>query len=165
MKNILIRTKVCITENVPTQTGNYKWFQHSIMKVYCNLDRKEIALRCYDHGQYPWGRHQKQGLMAAICLHLGINTEARNTCLVLHIFIALLYHNIVTVSNLLKKHRTFVKNLLSATYMREDIPTLKAIFKRFNIKDKVCIRRIVHFSDKGFVLLNDYVGNFNGQHF
>ena len=138
-----------------------KGYNIGLINVYCHLTSRKLQLHCYDHGQYPWGRHKSRGLMAHICKVLQVNESARNTCLALHIFIGLLRKKIITPTTIIEKHKTFVKNLLSSNFIREDSRTVLAILKRFKLQTKICIRRIVYIGDK-FMLLNDYFGDFKG---
>ena len=126
--------------------------------VTCNLSNQMISLQCYDHGEYPWGRHKTQGAMAILCKKLKVNDSASNTCLPTHIIISLLTNKLVTINELVTKYKTFTKHLLSSSHMREDGPTINAILKKFNLMKRICIRRIFTPSAGSFVLTNHFFG-------
>ena len=141
-------------------------YNTGFINVFCNLSSRHIKLFCYDHGQYPWGRHKVKGLLAFICRSLSIGANARNTCLPLHVLIGLLHFNLTSLDDLLTVHKKFIKHLLSSSYMRTDVPTINAILNRFKLKDSVCFRRIIHLqhgSSKNFILLNEHCGNIKKQ--
>jgi len=128
--------------------------------VNCLLQNKEIRLQCFDHGQFPWGRSRSKGAMARICNSLDISrlTGARNTCLATHIFIGLLHMKIFSAEDLVRTYGSFMKSILASRHMRDDIPTIKAIFRKLKLDDKVCLRQVIYISPEGFVLLNDFYG-------
>ena len=138
-------------------------FNIGFFKVFCTRSCMSISLTSFDHGQYPWGRHQHRGAMAFLCKSLGIASFARNTCLPTHLLIGLIYFKILSLEEILSYHRPFVKNMLSSQHMREDIPTIMSFLKRFQLKNKVCFRSVVFIPDQGFVLLSRYFGNISKQ--
>ena len=51
-----------------------------------------------------------------------------------------------------------MKSILASCHTRDDIPTIKAIFRKLKFDDKVCLRQVLYISTEGFVLLNDFYG-------
>ena len=128
--------------------------------VKCLLQNKEIRLQCFDHGQFPWGRSRSKGAMARICNSLDISRLSRpgNTCLATHIFIGLLHMKIFSAEDLVRTYGKFMKSFLASRYMRDDIPTIKAIFRKLKLDEKICLRRVLYIPTQAFVLLNDFYG-------
>ena len=128
--------------------------------VNCLLQNKEIRLQCFDHGQFPWGRSRSKGAMARICNSLDISrsTGAGNTCLPTHIFIGLLHMNIFSAEDLVRTYGSFMKSFMASRHMRDDTPTIKAIFRKMKLDGIVCLRQVPYIPTKGFVLVNDFYG-------
>ena len=148
------------TKRVHLSGGYYT----GIITVRCATTKQTHSLKCYDHGQYPWGRHKSQGALSILYRQLKISTSACNVCLPLHILVALLEADLISVTNIILHHAEFVKNLLSSRHPREDVPTIMAMLRRFNLKEQVCIRRVVFLPKKGdYILITGIIGNANGQ--
>ena len=118
-------------------------FNTGTINVFCSLQSVGHSLICFDHGQYPWGRHREIGIMATICRNLQISNRARNTCLPLHIIVGLLLHEIISLRDILHLHPKFIRNMLSSRHTRESTSTINAFIRKFNLSKKVCFRTIV----------------------
>ena len=90
-------------------------FNKGKINVYCHHTKKTFSLTCFDHGQYPWGRHKTKGSMALLCKRL-ITRDACNTCLPLHIIIGLRHQRIISMNDIIDFHSQFVKNMLSCRH-------------------------------------------------
>lgn len=115
---------------------------------------------CQDHGQYPWGHSAIRGSMAYICSRLDILSEsnARNTCLPLHVTIALLETKVLSIKDVVELHGNFFRTFLSSTFMRDGLPTISSFFRRLKLTRKVCLRLINKIDAGQFMLLDKYFG-------
>ena len=143
--------------------GPYKMingFHVGVFEAFCPLSNTFNSYACYDFGQYPWGHSTVRGCMADICkrLGIGVGSDARNTCLPLHVFTGIIENDITSIDELIGPHGKFVKSLLNSQYMRDGYPTLDRIFSVLDLKDKACLRFIDKIEYRSFTLLDRYFG-------
>ena len=99
--------------------------------------------------------------MAILCQKLGIShrSNVQNTCLPLHVLIGLIDDGIITLEEILDKHRVFLHGLLNSRSMRDGYPTLTRMFNVMDLHDKVCLRIIDKIEFDKFTLLDRFFGD------
>ena len=99
--------------------------------------------------------------MAILCRKLGIlyGSNAENTCLPRHVLISIIDNDVMEVDDIVSKHASFVKGLLSSRTMRNGYPTLDKMFRVMKLHNRICLRIIDRIEQDEFVLLDRYYSN------
>ena len=99
--------------------------------------------------------------MAYICSKLGIlfGSNVANTCLPLHVTIALLEAEVLSVKEIIETHGKFFHTFLSSTFMRDGLPTISSFFRNLKLTFKVCVRLVNSIDVGEFTLLDEFFGN------
>ena len=111
-----------------------------------------------DHGQYPWGRSKSIGIMSTLCKRLYISRRARNTCLPLHLTIALVQNDVISLDTLVTHHGDSIKLFMESRDFRDADNFIPRFLRRLALESRVCVVIIRNLPDGSFQILDKTYG-------
>ena len=97
--------------------------------------------------------------MASLSTILGVDQNACNTCLTIHVIIGLLQNDVISVADILMNHRNLVFGYLNSSVMRDAPIVIPDLLFQMSLADKVCIIVIRKTPDGTFLIQDQKYGN------
>ena len=126
----------------------------------CGTTGKPYSFFVHDYGQYPWGRSSTKGTLAYICRLLGIDGKSggSNCCLFIHLLVAILVLRLVSVRDIVGKHKKLVNKYLRLKEQQSEHTVVNEVLSSLKPGRKTCVRFICRI-ENDFIILKDCYGS------